>query len=181
MSSGVTGKTRKRRFGISYVLLVVAVVTYFGVWGFSALAADWKAKASIPRIDPILAIIKGLRQYQKINATFPQTFGEVEAKVWKHSQPPDFGANGRSLVLKNYYYLYTFISPNRCTLWAIPIGPRAAEASSYFLILTPTDREKYKGPPLDLREAATITGAPTYEQLGILGMIRQESLRQKKR
>jgi hypothetical protein len=178
---GVVGKTHRRRFGISYLLLVVALVTYLGVSGYSALAADWKAKASTPKIDPILTIIKGLRQYQKINATFPQTFDDVEARVWKHAVPPDFGANGHSLLLKNYYYLYTFISPTRCTLWAIPVGPRAGEASSYFLILTPTDREKYKGPPLDLKEAATITGTPTYTQLGMLGMIRQEPLPQKKR
>jgi hypothetical protein len=178
---GVTGKTRKRRFGISYLLLIVAVVTYFGVWGYSALAADWKAKASIPKIDPILTIIKGLRQYQKINATFPQTFDQVETHVWKHAVPPNFGGHGHSLVLKNYYYLYTFISPTRCTLWAIPLGPRAGEASSYFLILTPTDREKYKGPPLDLKEASSISGTPSYAQLGILGMIRQELLPQRKR
>ena len=178
---GVQGKTRKRRFGISYLLLVVSVVTYFSVWGYSVLAADWKAKASVPKIDPILTIIKGLRQYQKIHATFPQTFNQVETQVWKHARAPDFGANGQSIVLKNYYYLYTFINHTRCTLWAIPVGPRAAEASTYFLILTPTDREKYKGPPLDLKEASTITGTPTYAQLAILGMIRQESLPQRKR
>ena len=178
---GVTGKTHKRRFGISYLLLVESLVTYLGVWGYSVFAADWKARASIPQIDPVLTIIKGLRPYQKINATVPQPCAEVEAKVWKHPRPPDFGANGHSLLLKNYYYLYTFINPTRCTLWAIPVGPRAGEASSYFLILTPTDREKYKGPPLDLKEASTITGTPTYAQLAILGMIRQDPLPQKKR
>lgn len=178
---GVKGKAHKRRFGISYILLVVAVITYLGVWGYSVFAADWKAKASIPKIDPVLTIIKGLRQYQKINATFPRTFDEVEAHVWKHPTPPDYGANGHSLLLKNYYYLYTYISPTSCTIWAIPVGPRADEASSYFLILTPTDRDKYKGPPLDLREASTITGTPTYAQLGLLGMIKQEELPQKKR
>jgi hypothetical protein len=178
---GVKGKTLKRRFGVSYILLAVAVVTYVGVWGYSALAADWKAKASVPQIDPILTIIKGLRQYQKINATFPQTFNQVEAQIWKHAKPPSYTANGHSVVIKNYYYLYTFIGPTRCTLWAIPLGPHAGEASSYFLILTPTEREKYKGPPLNLTEAGSITGTPTYAQLGMLGMIRQESLPQKKR
>jgi hypothetical protein len=178
---GVKGKTRQRRFGISYFLLVVALVTYLGVWGYSVLAADWKAKADIPNIDPVLTIIKGLRQYQKINATFPQTFDQVETQIWKHARPPEFGATGHSLVLKNYYYLYTFVSPTRGTLWAIPVGPRAGEASTYFLILTPTEREKYKGPPLDLKEAGAITGTPTYAQLGMLGMIKQESLPQKKR
>src|SRR4030095_15263364 len=113
---GVKGKTHKRRFGFSYILLVVAVVTYFGVWGYSVFAADWQAKASIPKIDPVLTIIKGLRQYQNIDDTFPQTFNEVETQVWKHPRPPDFGANGHSLLLKNYYYFYSYISPTRCTL-----------------------------------------------------------------
>ena len=55
---GVKGKTRQRRFGISYLLLVVGVVAYLGVWGYSVLAADWKVKASIPKIDPGLTISK---------------------------------------------------------------------------------------------------------------------------
>ena len=95
---GVEGKEGKRRFGFSYILLVVAVLTYLCVWGYSTFAADWRAKADIPQIDPILKIIKGLRQYQSINATFPQTFSQVEASVWKHAVPPDYGAGGHSLV-----------------------------------------------------------------------------------
>ena len=115
---GVKGKTRKHKFGISYLLLIVAVVTYFGVWGYSVLAADWKAKASMPQIDPILTIIKGLRQYQKINATFPQTFDQVETHVWKHPVPPDFGANGHSLVLR----IITTFTPTSIPP-AVPSGP----------------------------------------------------------
>jgi hypothetical protein len=178
---GVEGKTGKRRFGISYVLLLLSIVTYLGVWAYSVFAADWKAKASVPQIDPILTIIKGLRQYQRINATFPQTFNQVEVQVWKHPTPPDYGAEGHSLIARNYYYFYSWISATRCSLWAIPVGPRAADASSYFLILTPTDREKFKGPPLNLKEASSITGAPTYAQLAMLGMIKQEQLPQTKK
>jgi hypothetical protein len=178
---GVEGKEGKRRFGFSYILLVLAILTYICVCGYSLFAAEGKAKADIPQIDPILKIIKALRQYQAVNAQFPQTFNQVEAEIWKHPTPPAYGAGGRSLVVKNYYYFYTGISPTRCTLWAIPIGPRASEASSYFLILTPTDREKLKGPPLDLKEASSISGAPTYTELAMLGMIKQDPLPQKKR
>ena len=178
---GVEGKEGKRRFGFSYILLVLAVLTYLGCWGYSAFAADWRAKADVPQIDPILKIIKGLRQYQNINATFPRDFNQVEASVWKHATPPDYGAGGRSLVLKNYYYYYTWIEPTRCTLWAIPVGQHASEASTYFLILTPTDREKYKGPPLDLKEASIISGTPSYNQLAMLGLIKQDPLPTKKR
>jgi len=63
----------------------------------------------------------------------------------------------------------------------IPVGQHTEEANTYFLILTPDDREKWKGPPLDLKEAAAISGTPTYTQLAILGMIKQDPLPQKKR
>jgi hypothetical protein len=178
---GVRGKTGKRRIGFSYVLLVLSILTYFCVWGYTVFAAEWKAKAEVPQIDPILKIIKGLREYQRVNATFPQSFDQVETKVWKHPTIPSYGAGGHSLVLKNYYYFYTLISPTRCTLWAIPLGPRNGESSSYFLVLTPIDREKWKGPALDLKEASSITGFPTFSQLALLGMIKQDPLPQKKR
>jgi hypothetical protein len=176
---GVEGKTGKFRFGFSYALLAVAVVTYMGVWAYASYAAEWKAKAEVPRIDPVLKLIKDLRLYQKINATFPSTFNNVEATIWKHPHPPNFGNEGRSLVLTNYYYFYSWLTPTRCTLWAIPIGPQTEEANTYFLVLTPDDREKWKGPALKLKEAATISGTPTYTQLGIMGMIKQDSLKPK--
>jgi hypothetical protein len=178
---GVEGKTGKSRFGFSYVLLALAIVTYFGTWVYSSYAAEWRAKAQTPRIDPILKIVKDLRRYQRIKATFPRDFNQIEAAIWKHSIPPNYGAGGRSLVLSNYYYFYTWVSPTRCTLWAIPIGPSAEEANSYFLVLTPNDREKWKGPSLHLKEAAAISGTPTYAQLGVLGMVKQDSPQQTRR
>jgi len=178
---GVEGKTGKNRFGFSYCLLVLAVLIYFGTWAYSAYAAEWRAKSEIPKIDPVLKIIKGLRQYQKIKATFPNSFDEVEATVWKHPNPPPYGLGGRSVVLRNYYYLYTFISPTRSTVWAIPVGPKPEEANTYFLILTPDDREKWKGPAFDLKEVAVISGTPTYSHLALLGMIKQAPLPQKRK
>lgn len=178
---GVEGKTGKHRLGFSYGLLALAVLLYLGVLAYSSYAAEWQAKAEVPKIDPVLKIIKGLRQYQKIKAAFPQSFNEVEATVWKHSNPPAYGFGGRTVVLRNYYYYYTFIGPTRCTLWMVPVGQHTEESNSYFLILTPEDREKWKGPPLDLKEAAAISGTPTYTQLAMLGMIKQDPLPQKKR
>lgn len=173
---GVEGKAGKRRFGFSYALLILAIVTYFVVWGYSSYAAERRALAEVPKIDPILKVIKGLRQYQQLKGSFPPTFYQVEEAVWKHSVTPAYGANGHSLLLSNYYYVYTFINPTRCTLWAIPVGDHAVEAPAYFLVLTPEDREKWKGPPLDLKEASTISGAPTYTELALLGMIKQDPL-----
>ncbi len=178
---GVEGKAGKRRFGFSYALLLIAIVSYLGTWGYSSYAAEWKARAEAPQIDPILKIIKGLRQYQKVNATFPPSFNEVEATIWKHHGPPNYSVGGRAVVIRNYYYLYTFISPTRCTLWTVPVGPHSEEANSYFLLITPDDREKWKGPAFDLKEAAAISGTPTYTQLALLGMIKQDPLPQKRR
>lgn len=178
---GVEGKTGKRRFGFSYGLLLIAIVTYLGAWGYSSYAAEWKAKSEIPQIDPILNVIKGLRRYQKIKATFPSTFNEVETTVWKHPNPPAYASSGRSVVIRNYYYLYTFVSPTRSTLWAIPVGPTPEEANSYFLILTPDDREKWKGPALNLKEVAAISGSPTYSQLALLGLVKQDPIPEKRK
>ena len=178
---GVEGKTGKNRFGFSYALLVLAVLIYLGTWAYSAYAAEWRAKSEIPKIDPVLKIVKGLRQYQKIKASFPPGFNEVESTVWRHLTPPTYGFSGRTVTVQNYYYYYTFISPTRCTLWMVPVGTHTEEANTYFLILTPDDREKWKGPPLDLKEAAGISGTPTYTLLAILGMIKQDPLPQKKR
>jgi hypothetical protein len=178
---GVEGKTGKRRFSASYVLLILSAVTYLASWAYSSYAAEWRAKAESPRIDPILKIIKGIRQYHQARNTFPQTFFPVEEQVWKHKVRPDYGAGGRSLVVSNYYYLYTPINATRCTLWAIPVGPRHDDANTFFVVLLETDREKWKGPALDLKEASTISGNPTYAELAMLGMVRQESLPQKKR
>jgi hypothetical protein len=88
---------------------------------------------------------------------------------------------GHAFVVRNYYYFYTFVGPNRCTLWAIPIGPRSEEANSYYLVITDNDRQKWKGPALGLKEAAAISGTPTYAQLAMLGMIKQDPLPQKKK
>jgi hypothetical protein len=178
---GVEGKTGKHRFGFSYVLLALAVLMYLGTWAYSTYAAEWRSKAETPRIDPVLKIIKGLRQYQKEKAKFPASFNELETTVWKHPKPPAYDAAGRTVTLQNYYYYYTFITPTRCTLWMIPVGLHPEDSNSYFLILTPDDRRKWKGPALNLTEAAAISGTPTYAQLAMLGMIEQDPLPQKKR
>jgi|SRR5215831_4542281 len=170
---GVEGKEGKRRFGISYIVLGLGIVTYLCVWGYTVFASEWKERSEEPQIAPIVKIIRGLRQYQQNTASFPPTFNQVEAEVWKHPNPPPYGSGGHTLVLKNYYYLYSLISPTRCTLWALPVGTRAKEASSYFLVIAPKERKKFKGPALDVKQASTITGEPTYTQLAMLGMIQQ--------
>ena len=173
---GVEGKTGKRRFSFSYILLIATIPVYLGSWAYSSYAKEWQAKRSAPNIDGILKIIKGLRQYRVINATFPENFIDVEVQVWRHTTRPDYGAGGRSLVLQNYYYFYSRIDSTRCTLWAIPVGPNTAEANSYFLILTPMGREKWKGPPMSLREASSVSAIPSYAQLALLGMVKQDPL-----
>ena len=109
------------------------------------------------------------------------SLNEVEATVWKHPNPPPYGLGGRSVVIRNYYYLYTFISPTRSTVWAIPVGPKPEEANTYFLILTPDDREKWKGPAFDLKEVADYLWRSYYSQLALLGMIKQDPLPQKRK
>src|SRR2546429_9202687 len=99
---GVEGKTGKNRFGFSYCLLPLAVLVYLGTWAYSAYAAEGRAKSEIPKIDPVLKIIKGLRQYQKIKATFSPGFNEIEATMWRHPTPPAYAFRRRSRNLHNH-------------------------------------------------------------------------------
>src|SRR6266498_1618838 len=100
--SEVVGKSRLR---ISVMLvgisLVALVVTYAGV----TITAAWRAQKEMPRLAAD-SLVKALRTYYQQTGSFPANFHELAARVWKHSKAADFGVDGRSLSVANYYYIY---------------------------------------------------------------------------
>jgi hypothetical protein len=86
-----------------------------------------------PAVDQI---VRALRTYHHQVGSFPQCFVELEARVWRYNHPPNFGDDGRSPSMANYYYLYYAVDSGACTLWAIPINKRREEASTFFLALS---------------------------------------------
>ena len=86
---GVEGKEGKRRFGFSYILLAVAIVTYLCTWGYSVLAADWRAKADVPQIENQAEFRASLRAFLTARNPIERTLevidrgGHHDPVLWK--------------------------------------------------------------------------------------------------
>ena len=115
-------------------------------------------------------MIKALRAYHHQIGRFPQNFVDLEARVWKHAQPPKFYEEGRSISMHNYYYIYYLVEPGVCALWAIPVNKRREEGSTYFLTISPQAVRRWRGAPLTFDEIKRLPDLPTPAQLAVLGL-----------
>jgi hypothetical protein len=145
------------------------------VYATVSLLDAWRAGQQTPRLAAD-SLVKALRAHHRQTGRFPADFRELEARVWKHKKSPDFGADGRSLSVANYYYLYTRVNAEGCTIWIVPTGPRREEASTHFLLLSPTNLRRWKGAPLSLDEVRKLPPAPSYAEMAVLGMTEQQQI-----
>lgn len=166
------GKTRLR---ISFLMLGLAAAALVIVYATVGLLDAWRAGQQTPRLAAD-SLVKALRAYHQQTGRFPADFRELEARVWKHQKPPDFGADGRSLSVANYYYLYHPVNAGACTIWIVPTGPRREEASTHFLLLAPGNLRRWKGAPLSLDEVRKLPPAPSYAEMAVLGMTEQQQI-----
>ena len=139
------------------------------------LAASQQEKAWQPK-PAVDQIVKALRTYHHQAGRFPQSFVELEARIWRHNHSPNFGDDGRSLSMANYYYLYYAVDSGACTLWAIPINKRREEGSTFFLTLSPETVRRWKGAPLALEEIKRLPALPEPAQLALLGLTEQQPI-----
>lgn len=158
---------------ITYILLgfcVLAVIAshLYGLW-----VTSQEEKAMLPR-PAVDQIIKALRSYHHKVGKFPQSFVELEGRVWRHKRHPNFGEDGRSLSMANYYYIYNLIDGGACTMWAIPINKRREEGSTFFLALSTETARRWKGAPLNLDEIKRLPTLPEPAQLALLGLTEQQ-------
>jgi hypothetical protein len=147
-------------FRFTFLVLGFSVVAAVGPYCYSLWAASQQEKAMLPR-PAVDQIVKALRSYHHQAGKFPPTFSELETRIWRHSRPPNFGEDGRSLSMSNYFYLYYAVDPSTCTLWAIPINKRREEGSTFFLALSPETVRRWKGAPLALAEINQLPSVPT--------------------
>ena len=172
-----TGKTRLRvtffLLGSSLAALVVCVAS-------ATLIGVWQARQQTPRLAAD-SLVKALRTHHRQTGRFPQDFRELEARVWKHKTTPDFGADGRSLSIANYYYIYYQVDAHTSTIWIIPTGPRRDEGATHFLLLKPDNLRRWKGAPLSLDEVKNLPPVPLYSQMSLLGMTEQQPIELSKR
>jgi hypothetical protein len=168
-----TINTRGVRF--SFVMLGVSVAALLVTYVAATILETWRVREQTPRL-AAESLVKALRTHQRQTGRFPADFRELEARVWKHKTSPDFGVDGRSLAVANYYYLYHPVDARTATIWIVPTGPKREEGSTHFLLLTPDNMRRWKGAPLSLDEVSKLTPVPHYRQMHLLGMIEQDPI-----
>jgi len=173
----VFGKTRLR---ISFLLFGSALVALVVCFVMAVLIEAWQARRQTPRLAAD-SLVKAFRTHHKQTGRFPADFRELEARVWKHKTPPDFGADGRSLSVANYYYIYHRESAGVCAIWVIPTGPRRDEGATHYLLLYPDSLRRWKGAPLSLDEIKTLSPVPQYSEMALLGMTEQPQINLRRR
>jgi hypothetical protein len=167
--SEVAGKSRLR---ISVAMVGISLVALIVTYACVTIAAAWRAQKEMPRLAAD-SLVKALRTYYQQTGSFPTNFHELEARVWKHNKAVDFGVDGRSLSVANYYYIYYPVDAKTCTLWIVPTGPRREEGATHFLLLTPDGLRRWKGAPLSLDEVKKLPAIPQYREMAVLGMTEQ--------
>ena len=169
---------RKQRLKVTFIILPLAIITLIICYAYGTWARTVREKEMVPRL-AVDSMVKGLRQYQRQTGQFPGDFGELEQRIWKHKQSPDFGPSKRTLTVANYYYVYAKTDPLTCTIWAIPSGPKREEASTHFLVVGPEVIKVWKGPALSKNDIDKISSAPTGDLLHMLGMTEQPAIDQR--
>ncbi len=165
--------TNKTGLRISFVMVGTTLVALAVTYASINIASAWRASNQMPRL-AVESLVKALRTYHRQTGSFPKDFRELEARVWKHRQPPDFGADGRSLSAAYYCYLYYPVDAHTSTIWVVPTGPRREEGATHFLLLTPDNLRRWKGAPLSLDEIKKLSPIPEYKEMGVLGMTEQQ-------
>ncbi len=168
--------TTKGRIRVSFALLGATAVAIVVSYAVDAAMESRRWREQAPRL-AVDSMVKALRTHHRQTGRFPADFHELEARVWKHKTRPDFGADGRSLSVANYYYIYYPVDGTTCTIWIIPTGPRRDEGSTHFLLLSPDSMRRWKGAPLSLDEIGKLRGVPQYGEMSLLGMTEQPQIK----
>jgi hypothetical protein len=169
-----------RRLRMSFVAFGASLVALIVVYVPNTLTKALNERRETPRL-AVDSLVKALRIHHRQTGRFPSDFRELEARVWKHKNAPDFGADGRGLSIANYYYIYYQVDIHTSTIWIIPIGQRRDEGATHFLLLKPDNLRRWKGAPLSLDEAKNLPPVPQYRQMSLLGMTEQRPIELSKR
>lgn len=170
----------RSRLRISFVMVGLALAALIAVYASVTVATAWRAQKEMPRLAAD-SLVKALRTHYQQTGRFPADFRELEARVWRHKQAPDFGVDGRTLSVANYYYIYYPVDARTSTIWIIPTGPRREEGSTHFLLLTTEGLRHWKGAPLSLDEIKKLPQVPQYREMAVLGMTEQPPIDLNKR
>lgn len=161
------------RLKISLILAPMALTMLIGVYIYSLWSQERTRNAEIP-VDATGAMNRDLLKFHQKRGSFPGKLADLEGVIWEKKER-NYVSDGRSLVHRNYFYLYSRIDPHRFTLWAIPIGKERDEASTFFLVGTPSSDRAWKGRALPILDIEKLLPAPSSNHLIMLGLVEQLS------
>ena len=159
------------RLKISLILAPLALTMLVGVYIYTLWSKEKERSAEIP-FDSTGAMNRDLLKYHQKRGSFPAKLEDLEGAVWEKKER-SYVSDGRSLIHRNYFYVYARVNHHQFTLWAIPIGKEREEASTFFFIGNPNSKRSWKGPPIPSTDIDELSLTPTPIKLNMLGLVEQ--------
>ena len=159
------------RLKISLVLAPLALVMLVGIYIYSLWSQERIRNSEIP-VEAIDAMNRDLLKFHQKRGSFPAKLQDLEGVVWEKKER-NYLSEGRSMIHRNYFYLYTKVDPHRYSLWAIPVGRSRKESPTWFLSGTLSVNRRWKGGSLDVDDISNLSDSPSSTQLGMLGLTEQ--------
>lgn len=173
------GGAPKTGLKISFILLVVVVIASIVCYVYFRWHSAQRYEAQMPTLMAD-SLVKDLRKYQRQAGQFPGRLTELEERrVWNPNPARDLGPAKTTLSFKNYYYIYSKVTPLSCAVWAIPSGPRREEGTTHFLMVWPDVIKHWKGPALTKADIEKLEPVPSGDVLKIMGMTEQPVIDQR--
>ena len=157
------------------ILVPLALMMVVGVYIYSLWSEDRERRAEIP-FDATEPMKRDLLKFHQKRGSFPENLKDLEGIIWEKKER-NYVSNGRSMVHRNYFYLYSKINPHRFTLWAVPVGKVRDEASTIFLVGDPSSDRTWKGPALPILDIESLSPSPSPKNLIVLGLFEQPNTR----
>ena len=159
------------RLKISLILAPLALTMLVGVYVYTLWAKEKERSADIP-FDSTGAMNRDLLKFHKKRGSFPVKLEDLEGIIWEKKERK-YVSDGRSLIHRNYFYVYARVNHHQFTLWAIPIGVMREEATTNYLMVTPSSTRIWKGPPVLFKDLDLLSAIPDSKRFAALGMVEQ--------
>lgn len=166
------------RLKISLVITPIALLLLVGVYIYTLWSAESQKIKDVP-VEAVGTMMLDLLKYHEKFGAFPQNLKQMEGVVWEKKKNRIFSLHNRGLIHRNYFYLFTKVSPHQSTVWAIPMGELRDEAPTWFLSITPETCRRWKGPAISYNSLSKLNVEPTLLELGILGLAEQPTIKSK--
>ena len=161
------------RLKISLILAPLALTMLIGVYVYALWSQERERSAEIP-FDATGAMNRDLLKFHEKRGSFPVKLEDLDGVIWE-KKDRDYVSGGRSLIHRNYFYVYARVNHHQFTLWAIPVGKEREEAPTFFFTGNPNSKRFWKGPPLPLTDIDKLSVTPTTVNLNILGLVEQHN------